>query len=143
MAAPFIDDRNASRQFFLQVWEKYRQGRVLEPLEELVLGVILEHPEYHDYLENEELLMREFLPESGETNPFLHMGMHIAIREQVSTDRPAGIRQVHQKLSTKLGSSLEAEHLMLECLGETLWEAQRQRTLPDEARYLERLKKLL
>ena len=86
-----IQDRDAARRFFFQVWHKYRtQATGLEPLETLVVGVILEHPEYHPYLENEEdAVNREFQPESGRTNPFLHMGMHIAIKEQVGSDPPA------------------------------------------------------
>ncbi len=76
-------------------------------------------------------------------NPFLHMGMHITIKEQVSVDRPAGIKTVYQKLLSKTGSEVEAEHLMLDCLGEALWLAQRNNTMPDEMQYLSCLKKLI
>ena len=71
------------------------------------------------------------------------MGMHLAIREQVSTNRPAGIRDVHARLASKLGDAHQAEHAMLECLGEALWQAQRNNTLPDETAYLESLNRLL
>lgn len=144
MAGSFIQDRDDSRRYFLSVWEKYKTGTVLEPMEDMVLQVILEHPEYHDYLDQgEAALAQEFTPESGMSNPFLHMGMHIAIREQVSTDRPPGIRNLHKQLARKMNSALEAEHRMLDCLGEVLWRAQREQTIPDEADYMEKIKRLL
>ena len=140
-----IQDRDAARRFFFQVWHKYRtQATGLEPLETLVVGVILEHPEYHPYLENEEdAVNREFQPESGRTNPFLHMGMHIAIKEQVGSDRPAGISTLYREL-LQAGSrdAHGVEHDMMECLGVVLWQAQRDNTLPDERAYLECLKRL-
>ena len=86
-------------------------------------------------------MSRDYTPEMGQTNPFLHMGMHIAIREQLGGDRPAGILAVHQRLCRRLDSHA-AEHLMMECLGETLWEAQRGGGEPDERVYLERLRRL-
>ncbi len=139
-----IQDRDAGRRFFYEVWRKYNAKDRLEPLEELVLGVILEHPEYHEYLENEEdALALEFTPDAGATNPFLHMGMHIAIKEQVQTDRPAGIGDLYQLLLDKRFSDTHAlEHRMMECLGETLWRAQRDQTLPDEQAYLECVRKI-
>ena len=36
---------------------------------------------------------KDYLPEMGDTNPFLHMSMHMAIKEQLSIDQPAGIRR--------------------------------------------------
>lgn len=111
----------------------------LEPLEQLVLEVILEHPEYHGYLEHEEeSLDLDFAPERGISNPFLHMGMHIAIKEQVGTDRPAGIKERYRLLlNGRFSSAHELEHRMMECLGEALWVAQRNNTLPDDNAYLE------
>ena len=138
-----IQDRESSRRFFVQVWKKFESGQPLQQLEELVLDVIQEHPEYHVLLDrDEELLLQEFTPETGITNPFLHMGMHIAIREQVKSDRPAGIRKIYQNLVAKSASVHELEHRMMECLGETLWSAQRNNTLPDEASYLDCIKRI-
>lgn len=143
MSDGLVQDRDSSRRFFLEVWRKYRHGQSLQPLEEQVLEVIREHPEYHHFLEDPDALQQEFSPEGGQTNPFLHMGMHITIREQVSIDRPPGIAAVYKKIVNRLGSTLEAEHRMLDCLGETLWLAQRHNTLPDESRYLECLQRLV
>lgn len=142
-AEGFIQDRDASRRFFIDVWEKHRTDAPLQPLEIQLLDVILEHPEYHDFLSNaEEALRREFLPEAGETNPFLHMAMHSAIREQVGNNRPAGIRKLYKKIVARDASSHAAEHRMIKCLAETLWIAQRNYTLPDESAYLECIKRL-
>jgi hypothetical protein len=105
--------------------------------------VIGEHPEYVPGLEGGEAAVRaDFTPEGGGENPFLHMGLHLAIREQVATDRPRGISALHAQLSQRAGSAHEAEHRMIEPLAETLWEAQRNGTAPDEAAYLERLRRL-
>ena len=141
----FVNDRDNARQFFFLVWNKYhQQDTQLEPLEQLVLSVILEHPEYQKFLENQEDgLQQDFTPEMGTSNPFLHMGMHIALKEQVSTDRPAGIAAIYTDLMAKLDSSHELEHKMMECLGEALWTAQRNQALPDEQAYLSSLRKLI
>ncbi|MFB3100043.1 MAG: DUF1841 family protein [Gammaproteobacteria bacterium] len=139
-----IQDRDSGRKFFLEVWVKYKKQAPLESLEKMVLDVILQHPEYHEILsmDEEEIAAMEFLPESGMTNPFLHMAMHITIQEQISTDRPAGIAALYQQLLLKYPSAQELEHSMMECLGETLWLAQRNKTLPDELQYLEQVRRL-
>ncbi|OGT66050.1 MAG: hypothetical protein A2W69_01260 [Gammaproteobacteria bacterium RIFCSPLOWO2_02_47_7] len=139
----FVQDRNSNRRFFVEVWEKYQSGQPLQPLEDLVLAVIKDHPEYHALLEQDEnILLQEYAPDMGVTNPFLHMGMHIAIREQVSSDRPPGIRKLYQDLRVKSASVHGLEHNIMECLGETLWSAQRNNTLPDEAVYLDCIKRI-
>jgi hypothetical protein len=135
--------REQMRRMYLEAWRKFSARQPLEPLEAQVAAVIAEHPEYVAWLESgESALSAEFTPEGGQQNPFLHMGLHLAIREQVATNRPAGITAIHQKLSTRLGGSHAAEHAMLEPLAETIWEAQRHGRVPDEQVYLERLKKL-
>ena len=131
------------RRMYLEAWRKYSARAPLEPLEAQLAAVIAEHPEYVAWLEaGEQALSSEFTPEGGRENPFLHMGLHLAIREQVATNRPAGIAEIHQKLSERLGDPHAAEHAMLEPLAETLWDAQRQGRMPDEQSYLERLRKL-
>jgi len=133
----FNQDRDQIRRFYLESWRKARENEPLDPMERLVAEVVAEHPEYHRVLSGEEkALGREYLPEQGETNPFLHMGLHIAIREQVMTDRPEGIHRIHERLSHALGSRMEAEHRMMDCLAEALWHAQRSGGMPDEGGYL-------
>jgi hypothetical protein len=135
-------NRDQLREQFILAWEKARGGQPLEPLEAALAQLIQEHPEYHALLDDRDrALGAEFPPEAGQSNPFLHLAMHLSIREQSGTDRPPGIRAIHQRLSTRLGP-MEAEHRMIECLGRTLWEAQRAGTLPDEAAYLECLRGL-
>ena len=141
---PFFADQNREqlRRLYLEAWRKYRAGTALEPLEGQIAAVIADHAEYVPLLESPEGVAQEFTPEDGRENPFLHMGLHLAIREQVCTDRPAGITAVHESLSRRLGDAHAAEHMMLERLAETLWEAQRSGRRPDEQRYLERLRAL-
>jgi Domain of unknown function (DUF1841) len=128
---------------YLAAWRKFSARSALEPLEAQIAGVIEAHPEYVPVLEaGESALAAEFTPETGRENPFLHMGMHLAIREQVSTDRPQGIAGIHARLVRALGSEHAAEHAMMEALGETLWEAQRAGADPDETGYLARLRRI-
>lgn len=138
----FGTDRNALRRYYAESWRKARAQEPMEALEQQIAAVIEEHPEYHAYLESgTEQLLRDFVPDSGESNPFLHMGMHLALREQLATGRPAGIRELWPRLLKKIGDAHEVEHRMMECLGQALWEAQRSNRLPDEASYLECLRK--
>ncbi len=131
------------RRMYLEAWRKFSARLPLEPLEAQLAAVIAEHPEYVEWLESgDKAVSAEFTPESGRENPFLHMGLHLAIREQVATDRPPGIAGIHRELSSRLGDAHAAEHAMLEPLAETLWEAQRLGRMPDERAYLERLKRL-
>ena len=114
----------------------------MQPLEAQIADVIELHPEYHAALERpDDVVERDYTPEGGQSNPFLHMGLHLAIREQVATDRPAGIAEVHRTLVQRLGDVHAAEHAMIECLGEALWQAQRSGRPPDEAAYLEALRR--
>ena len=114
----------------------------MDPMQEVVANIVELHPEYHDLLEDTDSIDQEFSAEFGESNPFLHMSMHIALHEQISTNRPSGINDCYQKLCILHGNPHEAEHAMMECLGEALWQAQRDQTVPDESKYLECLKKI-
>ena len=140
---PFFHDQSRAnlRRIYVDAWRKHLRSEPLQPLEAQIASVVADHPEYHSLLESDAALEAEFPPELGASNPFLHLGLHLAIREQVSTDRPAGSAALHTELAHRLGSSLDAEHLMLEVLGEVMWEAQSQGTAPpDPSDYLERIR---
>ncbi len=139
----FPESRDGMRRIFLSAWEKYRAEKPLEDMERRIVDVILLHPEYHQLLAHEDhALSRDYSPEQGISNPFLHMGLHIAVREQLATRRPSGIASHYQALLLKLRDAHEVEHRILECLGEMLWRAQRDTAAPDEAAYLECLRKI-
>lgn len=137
----FSQDRTELRRMYAQAWRKQRDSMPLSPLEAQIAAVIDWHPEYQDEISTDDL-DRDYAPDGGRTNPFLHMGLHLGIREQVATNRPPGIRQIHSALTAKTGDPHEAEHQMIECLAEALWEAQSRGAAPDEANYLEQLKRL-
>jgi hypothetical protein len=137
----FDPSRDQARDFLFEAWRKFRTGEPLSAMDSIATEVIAVHPEYHDMLNDRSRYLenyrgRDYPPEFGETNPFLHLGMHIAIREQVLIDQPAGVRGHHRSMSTKLGSVLDAEHEIMDCLAEMIWQAQRNRTAPDAALYL-------
>jgi hypothetical protein len=137
----FDQDRNELRRMYADAWRKRVESLPMSPLETQIAAVIEQHPEYEQAITDDDL-DRDYTPEGGRTNPFLHMGLHLGIREQVGTDRPAGIAKLYRDLVSRMGDSHAAEHQMIECLAETLWEAQSQNVAPDEARYLERLRRL-
>ena len=132
----FGQNRQQLRQYYHDVWHKKNQNMALSDLEKIIAHVITEHPEYHAIFDNTSSLEQEYFVENGQTNPFLHMGLHISLHEQISTDRPAGIRTIYQKLQKKFSDAHETEHQMMECLTESLWLAQRNNTAPSEQDYL-------
>jgi hypothetical protein len=141
---PFFHNqsRDEFRRFYIEAWRKHRERLPMEPLEAQIADVIALHPEYQSSLENPDALDKDYTPESGQSNPFLHMGLHLAVREQVSTDRPQGIRAAFEALVSRMGSPHDAEHQMIECLAEALWDAQRSGRAPDEFAYLQRVLRL-
>jgi len=134
----FTQDRDKLRQAWCDAWRKFREQQPLEPLERQIGETVARHPEYQPLLEGraEAALGREYKPETGETNPFMHMGMHLAIREQLASNRPDGIVAAYQTLLLLCGDEHAVEHQMMECLGEALWQAQRAGRPPDEQAYL-------
>lgn len=136
-------DRNVMRHFLLTAWRKARAGEPLEPLERQIAEVVRQHPEYHALLEDESAEERDFPPEAGQTNPFLHLSLHLALIEQIATDRPPGLRALYQQMTAGAFDRHEAEHRVIDCLALTLWEAQRTGRHPDETEYLESLRRLL
>jgi hypothetical protein len=134
----FNPSRDQVRQFFFDVWAKYRAGQPLAGAEQPALEAILAHPEYHGVLDQaERFLERDYLPELGETNPFLHLSMHLALAEQVSIDQPAGIRERYRKLLEFHGDAMQAQHEAIDCLAEMVWQSQRSGTPYDPAAYLD------
>ncbi len=136
----FNPSREQVRQFFTEAWRKHRQEEILTPLESMALDWMLEHPEYHPDLESPDTVQRNYLGDDGQTNPFLHLSMHLAIAEQLSIDQPPGIRAAYQRLVARTDAH-EAAHRIMEALGQVVWEAQQQNAPPDSERYLELIRR--
>lgn len=133
----FNPSRQDARRFFFDIWSKHKAQETLADLERLTLGILLAHPEYHPIVDNpEQYLEQEWPPELGQTNPFLHMSLHMAIEEQRSIDQPFGIRSLYAQLALRLGDEHAAQHAMMDCLAEMIWQAQRSHTPPDVNVYL-------
>ncbi len=133
----YAPSRDQSRRFLAAAWEKFRAGQSLSALERLAAELVAMHPEYHALLEDaEQHLDRDYAPEAGETNPFLHLSLHLAVAEQLAIDQPAGIRAHYQRLSAARGDEHAALHAIVECLGEVIWQSQRAATAPSAALYL-------
>jgi hypothetical protein len=133
----FNPTRDEARRFFVESWAKLRAGLALTDLEKIAAGLVALHPEYHGVLDNpERSLDRDFPPEAGAVNPFLHLSLHLAVAEQISIDQPPGVRAHFERLRTASGDEHAALHALSECLGEMIWHAQRDCTAPDAAIYL-------
>lgn len=133
-------DRSEIRRYFAATWKKYRDGGSLSSLEHIIATTVGQHPEYQSLLTDERTAVSaEFGPE--ETNPFLHMGMHIAMQEQLGADRPRGIRDMYQRIAARFGDAHTAEHRMMDCLGQVLQDAQPGQE-PDQTSYLDCLNRL-
>jgi len=134
----FTPSRNDARSFFFDSWLKHKTQQPLSDLEKIALTVLMAHPEYHSIVDHPEQFMeREWFPEGGETNPFLHMSLHMALEEQRSIDQPFGMRSLYAQLALRLGDEHAAQHVILECLAEIIWQMQRDKSAPDLDRYLE------
>jgi hypothetical protein len=134
----FNPSRDESRRFLVDAWTKYRAQQPLSALERIAAGLIAMHPEYHATFEHpDQYVERDYAPESGDVNPFLHVSLHLAVAEQLAIDQPPGIRAQFERLRAARGDEHAALHAVLECLGEVIWSAQRQRTPPDAALYLD------
>lgn len=133
----FTPSRQDARRFFFETWRKRKAGEPLTDLEKQTLALLLEHPEYHPIVDNpSEYLEQEWTPEQGQSNPFLHLGLHLAIVEQLSIGQPFGIRELYAELARKHDDEHAAQHDMMECLGEMIWQAQRYGGGPDVNLYL-------
>lgn len=139
----FGQNRQQLRQVFFDVWSKKQSNQPLSGLENAIAQIIDMHPEYHTMLADPDKLDQDFSVEAGQSNPFLHMALHISLHEQISTDRPAGIRELYQQLLTHYQDHHRCEHEMMECLAESLWQAQRDNQPPSEDKYLETVRHLL
>ncbi|MBF5039538.1 DUF1841 family protein [Methylophilus sp. 13] len=136
--ALFNPSRDEVRQFFFDAWAKFKQLQALTELEKMAVGIMHMHPEYHDILDQPaHYLQQAYYPEMGETNPFLHMSLHLSIQEQISINQPIGITQAYGKLCTRFQEEHAAQHALLECLAETIWLAQHNQTGLDAAHYLQ------
>ena len=134
----FAPSQNDVRRFFCDAYRKRREGGVMTPLETLAADWVDEHPEYHaDLADVDAALAAVFDVEAGRTNPFLHLSMHLSITEQVSIDQPRGIKQAFELLAAKRGSAHEAQHEVMECLGQMMWESQRSGLPPDGEKYID------
>ena len=134
----FQPSQHDVRRFFCGAWRKQRDAAPLSALETLASLWIGEHPEYQAELSDEQAALAADYPvDAGRTNPFLHLSMHLSVSEQVSIDQPRGIRQAFELLASRLGSSHEAQHQVMECLGEMIWASQRSGLPPDGEAYLE------
>ena len=138
----FNPSRDEARRFLTDTWAKHRGGQPLSGLERLAARLIAMHPEYHPAIEAPERhIDREYSPETGDINPFLHLALHLAVAEQLAIDQPAGIFAEFERIRAARGDEHAALHAVLECLGEVLWNAQRHRTAPDGTLYLDCLKR--
>lgn len=134
--------REQARQFFIDSWRKHRERLPLTELEVIAADLIAHHPEYHGLMEDpDSALARDWTPEMGQTNPFLHLSLHLAIEEQLSIDQPHGLRAAFEAHFSRLGDRHQALHIVLDALAETVWRSQRDGAPLDGLAYVERVRR--
>ena len=142
MIPMFTPSQHDVRRFFCETYRKQQAREILTPLEAIARDWLMQHPEYADALaDSEAALAADYSIERGDSNPFLHLSMHLSIAEQISIDQPPGIRAAFLALAQRLGSEHEAHHQIMECLGQMIWTSQRNGTPPDGAAYVECVKR--
>ena len=135
----FTSDRSKQRQYLKQAWGKYTRQDQLEPLELQLAKIVEKHPEYHDLIKN---LDSEYFPEQGNTNPFLHINLHLTLQDQITMDQPKGIKEIHSQLLLKIKDAHEVEHMMMEHIAEMIFNAQKNNAAFDLDVYIQALKQL-
>ncbi len=136
--------RDQLRLAYAQAWAKRLARSPLAPLEAQIADVIEAHPEYQRLVADADTAVG-FEQDTAlvADNPFLHMGLHLAVREQLCIDRPPGVRELQRQLQVRYADAHRAQHALMEALGEELWMAQRDGRVPDENRYLALARKRL
>jgi uncharacterized protein DUF1841 len=138
----FTPSRDEARRFLVDAWRKYRASQPLSGLEQKAVALVAMHPEYHRVIEDPQAYLdRDYRPEEGEINPFLHLSLHLAVAEQLAIDQPPGIVAQYERLRAARGDEHAALHAIVECLAEVIWQAQRAGTGPDGALYLDCLQR--
>jgi hypothetical protein len=137
----FNPSREQARDFFFEVWRKENERLPRTPLEDQAWQIIARHPEYHSILSNPSRYRdKDWTPEQGETNPFLHLSLHLAILEQLGIDQPPGLRAAYTSLINEGLEVHDADHRVIDARAETIWESQRTGIPPDGAAYLQRVR---
>jgi hypothetical protein len=141
----FNPSREQVRLFFLNTWKKYHQQVPLSQAESLSLQWMSRHPEYFAVFEDstDTVLQRDYQPEDQETNPFLHLSMHLAIAEQISIDQPPGIHAAFAALCQKYQDEHSAAHAVFDCLAEQIYQQQRNGLAFSGERYLASIQALV
>lgn len=129
----YTKDRTRQRQFLANAWQKFLDKQALDPLEEQLTQVIEMHPEYHAFINDIE---SDYFPEQSEVNPFLHINLHLSLREQLSINQPTGIQKYYQKILCKVKDLHETEHKMMDCIAEMIFSSQKNNTPMNHQTYI-------
>ena len=138
----FTQDRSELRARFSTAWERVRHGQPMNAEEQQLVQIMREHPEYQEAITDDDEALHRDYGDDGTVNPFLHIGLHVALLDQVGRDRPAGIRRVYrQVLDAYEGDRHKAEHAMMSCLADMLWRVMHQGQRFNDKAYLRCLRR--
>ena len=135
----YTQNRDEQRKFLANAWQKFLDKKLLDSLEDQLTKVIEIHPEYHQLIQDIE---SDYFPEQGEVNPFLHINLHLALREQLSINQPIGIKDYYQRLLSKVKDPHEVEHKMMDCIAQMIFSSQKNNTPMDHQAYIECIKSI-
>ncbi len=129
----YTQDRTQQRKFLANTWQKFLDKKILDPLETQLAQVIEIHPEYHSLIKDIE---SDYFPEQGEVNPFLHINLHLSLREQLSINQPHGIKEYYQKILSNIKDAHETEHKMMDCIAQMIFSSQKNKQPMDHQAYI-------
>jgi DNA-binding SARP family transcriptional activator len=133
----YTQNRTEQRKFLASAWQKFINQQPLDPLEAQLTQVIELHPEYHALIQNIEA---DYFVEQGEANPFLHLNLHLSLREQLSINQPPEVQKIYQQLLVRTKNPHETEHKMMDCIAEMIFSSQKNQTPMNFEAYLTCLK---
>lgn len=134
----YSQDRATQRKFLFNAWQKFINKEPLEDLEKKIVEIIDIHKEYQHLINNIEL---DYPLEQNNINPFLHINLHLTLREQLAINQPFGIKQAYDSLVAKLKDSHLAEHLIMDCIVKMISSVQKTGTTINEKEYFDCIQK--
>lgn len=128
----YSKNRSEQRAFLSNAWVKFQNNEDLDPMEFQLVEIIKIHPEYHHLIQTTDA---EYFPEHGQVNPFLHINLHLALREQLSINQPIEVRLAYDSLLEKIKDPHEVEHTLIDCIAEMIFSAQKNHSSFDYENY--------
>ena len=135
--------RQSFRMTINKVWNTIKEGHSVELNQEnqKLYQILLDHQEYKEYFENEDLLDGSECPASEGFNPFLHVSLHQMAEDQLASETPVEASLLCESIEKMGHSRHEAIHVIIMILIHVIFDAFKNNKLFDNGRYIRLLVK--